>query len=99
MVCLLVRKHYSTMILWFRYFKLFGYRSRFVLILWAMYSKKDCLKKTFYSLVYLTFGLHLISISVSTIYSKPYWFVFIIILAATAFYFLQSKLSIWSSSP
>ena len=62
----------------------------FVLILWAMYSNKIALKKHF-TLVYLTFGLHLISISCLNNLFQPYWFVFIIILAASLYYFYNAS--------
>ena len=62
----------------------------FVLILSAMYSNKIALKKHF-TLVYLTFGLHLISISCLNNLFQPYWFVFIIILAASLYYFYNAS--------
>lgn len=61
-----------------------------VLILWAIYSNQIALKKHF-TLVYLTFGLHLISISCLNNLFQPYWFVFAIILAATLFYFYKAS--------
>lgn len=61
-----------------------------VLILWAIYSNQIALKKHF-TLVYLTFGLHLICISCINNLFQPFWFVFAIILAATLFYFYKAS--------
>lgn len=61
-----------------------------VLILWAIYSNQIALKKHF-TLVYLTFGLHLIGISCINNLFQPFWFVFAIILAATLFYFYKAS--------
>ena len=61
-----------------------------VLILWAMYSNQINLKKHF-TLVYLTFGLHLISISCLNNLFQPYWFVFLMILAASLYYFYNAS--------
>ncbi|NRT15822.1 hypothetical protein HNP99_002182 [Flavobacterium sp. 28A] len=59
-----------------------------VLILWSIYSNQIALKKHF-TLVYLTFGLHLISISCINNLFQPYWFVFALILAGTLFYYYK----------
>ena len=61
-----------------------------VLILWAIYSVKINLKKHF-TLVYLTFGLHLISISCINNLFQPYWFVFALILAGALSYFYKAS--------
>jgi hypothetical protein len=61
-----------------------------VLILWAMYSNQIALKKHF-TLVFLTFGLHLISISCLNNLFQPYWFVFFIILVASSYYFYKTS--------
>jgi hypothetical protein len=61
-----------------------------VLILWAMYSNQINLKKHF-TLVYLTFGLHLISISCLNNLFQAFWFVFFMILAASSYYFYKAS--------
>lgn len=61
-----------------------------VLILWAIYSNIIALKKHF-TLVYLTFGLHLIGISCIHNFSEPYWFVFFMILASSTYYFFKAS--------
>jgi hypothetical protein len=61
-----------------------------VLILWAMYSNQIALKKHF-TLVFLTFGLHLISISCLNNLFQSYWFVFFIILVASSYYFYKTS--------
>jgi hypothetical protein len=61
-----------------------------VLILWAIYSVKINLKKHF-RLVYLTFGLHLISISCINNLFQSYWFVFALILAGALLYFYKAS--------
>ena len=61
-----------------------------VLILWAIYSNQIALKKHF-TFIYLTFGLHLISISCINNLFQSFWFVFAIILAATLFYFYKAS--------
>ena len=60
------------------------------LILWAIYSNQIELKKHF-TLVYLTFGLHLIGISCISNLSQPFWFVFFIILAGSSYYFHKAS--------
>ena len=60
------------------------------LILWAFYSNQIGLKKHF-TLVYLTFGLHLIGISCISNLTQPFWFVFFIILAGSSFYFYKAS--------
>ena len=61
-----------------------------ILIAWALYSNQIALKKHF-TQVYLTFGLHLISISCLNNLFQPYWFVFTMILGTTLFYFYKAS--------
>lgn len=68
-----------------------------VLVLWSIYSNQIALKKHF-TLVYLTFGLHLISISCINNLFKPYWFVFFLFLAAVLYYFYTSSYKVKSVS-
>jgi hypothetical protein len=68
-----------------------------VLVLWSIYSNQIALKKHF-TLVYLTFGLHLISISCINNLFEPYWFVFAVILAAALYYFYISSYKVKSVS-
>ncbi|TDE05504.1 DUF2157 domain-containing protein [Flavobacterium hiemivividum] len=68
-----------------------------VLVLWSIYSKQIALKKHF-TLVYLTFGLHLISISCVNNLFEPHWFVFAVILAAALYYFYISSYKVKSVS-
>jgi hypothetical protein len=67
------------------------------LILWSIYSTKIELKKHF-TLVYLTFGLHLISISCVNNLFESYWLVFAVILAAALYYFYISSYKVKSVS-
>jgi hypothetical protein len=68
-----------------------------VLIVWSIYSTKIDLKKHF-SLVFLTFALHLISISCINNLFEPFWGVFIILLAASSYYFYTKSYQIKSVS-
>ncbi|MEZ7499523.1 DUF2157 domain-containing protein [Flavobacterium sp. Arc3] len=68
-----------------------------ILVLWSIYSNQIALKKHF-TLVYLTFGLHLISISCINNLFKPYWFVFFLFLAAALYYFYTSSYKVKSVS-
>lgn len=68
-----------------------------VLIVWSIYSTTIDLKKHF-SLVFLTFALHLISISCINNLFEPYWGVFIILLAASSYYFYTKSYQIKSVS-
>lgn len=68
-----------------------------VFILWVIYSTKITLKNHF-SLIFLSFALHLISISCINNLSKPYWFIFVLILAASLFYFYKSSYQLKSVS-
>ena len=67
------------------------------LVLWSIYSDKIDLKKHF-NLVFLTFGLHLISISCINNLFGNYWGVFIILLAASSYYFYTASYQIKSIS-
>lgn len=60
----------------------------FLLLLWTIYCDKISLKKHF-KLVFLTFALHLISISCINNLFQIYWPVFIIIIAASTYYFFK----------
>jgi hypothetical protein len=55
------------------------------------------LKKHF-TLVYLTFGLHLVSISCINNLFEPYWFIYFLFLAAALYYFYISSYTIKSVS-
>ncbi|NGY37076.1 DUF2157 domain-containing protein [Flavobacterium sp. XN-5] len=68
-----------------------------VLVLWSIYSNQIALKKHF-TLVYLAFGLHLISISCVTNLFEPYWLIFGVILAAALYYFYISSYKVKSVS-
>ncbi|MEZ7505066.1 DUF2157 domain-containing protein [Flavobacterium sp. Arc2] len=68
-----------------------------ILVLWSIYSNQIALKKHF-TVVYLTFGLHLISISCINNLFKPYWFVFFLFLAAALYYFYTSSYKVKSVS-
>jgi hypothetical protein len=68
-----------------------------VFIVWVVYSNRINLKKHF-ALVYLTFALHLISISCLTNLYKPHWILFASILAASSFYFYKASYQLKSVS-
>ena len=60
------------------------------LIAWAIYSQHIALKKHF-TIIYLTFGMHLIAISCINNLFQPYWLAFALILAGTVFYFYKAS--------
>ena len=68
-----------------------------VLVVWSIYSAKIDLKKHF-NLVFLTFALHLISISCINNLFEPYWGIFIVLLAASSYYFYTISYQIKSIS-
>jgi hypothetical protein len=68
-----------------------------VLVLWSIYSNQIGLKKHF-TLVYLTFGLHLISISCVNNLFELSWLIFAVILAAALYYFYTSSYKVKSVS-
>lgn len=62
-----------------------------LLILWTIYSRRISLK-THFSLVFLTFALHIISIaSISNLtnYDTLTWIIFVLILAGSTYYFYK----------
>ncbi|OXE99130.1 putative membrane protein DUF2157 [Flavobacterium araucananum] len=63
-----------------------------LLILWTIYSTKNQLK-THFNVIYLTFALHIISIAaISSMidhYDDAIWFLFVIVLGASSFYFYK----------
>ena len=63
-----------------------------LLILWTIYSSRIQLK-THFNLIYLTFALHIISIaaisSLFDYFEYGIWFLFLIVLAASSFYFYK----------
>lgn len=59
-----------------------------LLIVWTKYSEKINLKKHF-SFVFLTFALHLISLCCLNQMMDDYWFLFVIVLAASTYYFYK----------
>jgi hypothetical protein len=67
------------------------------LVVWSIYSAKNELKKHF-RLVFLTFALHLISISFITNLFEPYWGIFIIALSGSSYYFYRTSQQIKSVS-
>lgn len=68
-----------------------------LLVVWSVYSTKIDLKKHF-NLVFLTFALHLISISCINNLFEPYWGIFIILLAGSSYYFYTVSYQIKSVS-
>lgn len=68
-----------------------------VLVIWSIYSNQIALKKHF-TLVYLTFGLHLVSISCINNLFEPYWFIYFLFLAAALYYFYISSYTVKSVS-
>jgi hypothetical protein len=68
-----------------------------LLIVWSIYSTKIDLKKHF-NLVFLTFALHLISISCINNLFESYWGIFIILLAVSCYYFYTTSYQIKSVS-
>ncbi|WP_035671769.1 DUF2157 domain-containing protein [Flavobacterium sp. 83] len=69
----------------------------FLLIIWSIYSVKIDLKKHF-NLIFLTFALHLISISCINNLFASYWGIFIILLAISSYYFYTTSYQIESVS-
>ncbi len=61
-----------------------------VLLLWTEFVTKQNIKKHF-NTIYLTFALHLISIACLTAISEPFWFVFLILLAVSTYYFYTNS--------
>lgn len=61
-----------------------------VLAVWTTYSSKIDLKKHF-NLIYLTFSLHLISISCINNLFESHWGVFAVLLTASSYYFYKSS--------
>jgi hypothetical protein len=61
-----------------------------LLVVLSIYSAKIDLKKHF-NLVFLTFALHLISISLINNLFEPYWGIFITLLAASSYYFYKTS--------
>jgi hypothetical protein len=63
-----------------------------LLILWTIYSSKIQLK-THFNIIYLTFALHIISIatisSLFDYFEYGIWFLFLIVLAASTYYFYK----------
>jgi hypothetical protein len=67
------------------------------LVLWSSYSTKIELKKHF-SLVFLTFGLHLISLACVSNLFDSYWGIFALLLAGSSYYFYKTSYQIKSVS-
>lgn len=67
-----------------------------LLILWVEYSDKISLKKHF-QLVFLTFALHLIGICSIAGLLESYWFIFVLLLAASVYYFYKISYEIQST--
>lgn len=67
------------------------------LLIWSMYSAKINLKKHF-NLIYLTFALHLISISCIKNLFNSYWVLFVLLLLASSYYFFTTSHQIKSAS-
>ncbi|MGO4819127.1 DUF2157 domain-containing protein [Flavobacterium sp. W22_SRS_FP1] len=68
-----------------------------ILILWSIYSTKIALK-THFNLIYLTFALHLISISCINNLFNAYWGIFGLLLLASSYYFYKSSYKVKSVS-
>jgi hypothetical protein len=68
-----------------------------ILVLWSIYSNKIALK-THFTLIYLTFALHLISISCINNLFNPYWGIFGFLLLASSYYFYKSSYEVKSVS-
>ena len=67
------------------------------LLLWSLYASKINLKKHF-SLVYLTFSLHLVGIACLVNLCDDYWFPFGLVLGVAAYYFYNLSFQIRSIS-
>ncbi|WP_369753872.1 DUF2157 domain-containing protein [Flavobacterium sp. WC2409] len=68
-----------------------------ILVLWSIYSNKIALK-THFTIIYLTFALHLISISCINNLFNPYWGIFGFLLLASSYYFYKSSYEVKSVS-
>lgn len=68
-----------------------------LLIVWAIYSSKIDLKTHFNS-IYLTFALHIISIATINNLLDDYWFLFVIVLAGSTYYFYKISYGLQSIS-
>lgn len=68
-----------------------------VFILWVYYCNQINLKKHF-AIIFLSFALHLISVSCLNNLTKPYWFLFALALAASSYYFYKSSYQLKSVS-
>lgn len=60
----------------------------FLLVFWTIYCDKINLKNHF-KLVFLTFALHLIGISCINNLFQDYWYIFVLILAVSTYYFFK----------
>jgi len=69
----------------------------FLLIIWNAYSYKINLKKHF-SLIYLTFALHLIAISCIMNLFENYWYSYVLLLGIVIYYFYKTSFSISSTA-
>jgi len=68
----------------------YGVALAFLLILWTEYSEKTDLKKHF-SLVFLTFALHLTGVCCLSGMSGDFWIVYAVFLSAAVFYFYKKS--------
>ena len=68
-----------------------------LLVRWSVYSTRIGLK-THFALVYLTFALHLISISFINNLFESYWGIFPLLLLASSYYFYKSSYQVRSVS-
>lgn len=68
----------------------YGIALGILLILWNEYAEKANLKKHF-SLIFLTFAMHLIAICSLTGMFEPYWWLYGIFLAASSVYFYKKS--------
>lgn len=68
-----------------------------LLVIWTIYSAKNDLKKHF-SLVFLTFALHIFSIACINNLSDGYWGIFTILMAGSCYYFYRTSYLIKSVS-
>jgi Predicted membrane protein (DUF2157) len=62
----------------------------FLLVFWTIYNDKIGLKKHF-KLVFLTFALHLISISCINNLFNDYWYIFMLIIGVSSYYFFKTS--------
>jgi hypothetical protein len=69
----------------------------FLLIIWNAYIYKINLKKHF-SLIYLTFALHLIAISCIMNLFENYWYSYVLLLGIVIYYFYKTSFSISSTA-